>query len=308
MACTDNFIGIRVCSPPTPPKSGYYIDDLEGINVSAAADIATDSDAVNLLEAKIQFAIKQTVNDALAKLPNLQYNALAENLRAFCFSATTRNASPTLSISRNEYKTPLSDLVVNRIILKFGEAYVGHLEVLNDGVVIETIAVNVTADTEYIIDGLAIKATGVLSIRINNAGLNPYFAARTAQVWDSAVTSCCLRPYESAYITMSDGIGIVADVSVVCSEDKLLCRMIFPLKDAILYRSGIEVLNEWLATDRVNFLAVNGQEWAMEKKAEWAAAYNAKLSFALGSTLIKTLQKIDPVCFDCGGNKFGYAL
>lgn len=307
MSCTDNFIGIRVCGAGTS-KSGYYIEDLEGINLQSAADIAVDSDAVSLINSKIQFAIKQTVNDAAAKIPNLQFNVLAESLRSCDFSGTKTANTPSVTVTRNNYKSPLSNLVLNRIIVKLGQDYTGDLQVLDGGQVVETISISATADTDLIIDGLAVIVEGDLSVRINSAGLEPYTAYRYGQAWDAAVGSCCLRPWDSPFLQMTDGYGIVADVSVVCSDEKLLCRLLYPLKDAILYRTGIEILNEWLATDRVNFLAVNGQEWAENKKTEWAQAYNAKLSFALSSAALKTLQKIDPVCFDCGGNKFGYAL
>lgn len=305
--CTENFIGIKHCDRPAP-KSGYYINDLEGLTMSAAADIAVESDAVTLFEEKIQFAIKQTVNDACAQMPKLQFNVFVDSLQYHDFSGEQRQGEPSLTITPNKRKSPFSSLVVNTIFVKLGEDYAGDLLITDDGQTVETLPIEAAGGTELCIEGLAVKIKGVLNIRIPDGNLSPFVARKQSFAWESAIADCCSRPWQGLYFDASDGIGIAADVSVVCDEDKLLCRMLHPLKEAILYRAGAEILNEWLATDRVNFLAQNGQEWAQKKKEEWGYAYNAKLKYALGSNMLKTLQKLDPVCFDCAGNKFGYAI
>ena len=310
MSCTENFIGVRGCTE-TVPKSGYYIDDLEGINLTNIADISSDQSARALIDAKIAFAIKQTATDVMAHLPNLDFNAFAETMQSYCFSGLPVNQTASQTITKNAYYAPMGKLSLNRIIIKLNQDLLGAVVDVSDGSqVLQSFTVDIAQDIEYVIDDMSIISdTGVLNVSIQGGAYDCYQAPKSLFAWRSGVyAKCCRRACESKFLEASQGVGVVMDASVICSPDLVLCRLLHPLKDAILYRCGIELLNEWIATDRVNFLAVNGQDWAAAKIQEWRQIYAEKVDYALTSRALKNLQAIDDICFECGANKFGYGI
>jgi hypothetical protein len=60
---------------------------------------------------------------------------------------------------------------------------------------------------------------------------------------------------------INDLRGIRIDAVLMCDTDKILCLVRDRIKMPIYYLVIAEVMKEWLATDRVNFLSMNSEEW-----------------------------------------------
>ena len=80
------------------------------------------------------------------------------------------------------------------------------------------------------------------------------------------------------------------------------------LRWAVLYQFGVEVLDEWLATSRMNYMGIHGKEWAAEKRPEWQNEVEVKLE-QQAPHLATLIEKLSPECTRCGrGLTLGYAV
>ena len=115
MECLNNLVGIRCVNGPAP-TSGLYIDDLEGINIRTASQIADSgySSGLDLLTKKLSFAQKAIVNDIQgAFLPYFRINTLIEELKIGKFK--TNYLTPSANARGIKFKNRNSRLMRTRI-------------------------------------------------------------------------------------------------------------------------------------------------------------------------------------------------
>jgi hypothetical protein len=103
----------------------------------------------------------------------------------------------------------------------------------------------------------------------------------------------------------SESYGISCDVQCACDYELILCALANKglLGEVVMYKTGVEIMDERLKTDRLNYFTTYGRQEAQEIMKEWEARYGDAWN-TLITALPKTLLQIDGCgCLDCGGTK-----
>lgn len=326
MNCLTNFIGISRSCGGVAPTSDLYIDMLEGMSLKTISNIEAgkyvtaqrliDSKLILIMEKmKVDFAeflFGDMVEDSIDSVISKNFGEDYE---------TGEAGSAGLLIEK--LPTSLSSLFIPRFYFKSHTAAVNLPITVSDASRTETFLVSANADEEVAIAINWYSNQNSVSIKFDDSTfgpsqelISPYNGAISpfhAWYYDGC-TKCCAGG--SRYIQISgidyDGSeisnyrGIRVDASVICDTDKMVCLIAHKMKVPILYKIGIEVLNEWAATDRLDFLAISSREWAEQKKSEWFDTVE-RSQFNNGKGIRKLLMKHEQQCFICNGVSYQYS-
>lgn len=322
MECAENFIVCRnTCSgvDPVTPTSGLYADDLPGISTLSLANIEPGkyATAAAMVQEKVALAVKKVadrVKEVLAQY--LEESATVEAGEVGTLNGDPIDASPNargLRVSLDG--TQLMHLLIPRLYVKAAAS--GEFEVLlKDGANERTYSVQCTANQVAMLDIHYLAQTKQVDITITD----PLFQPVSGTTFDTRYFSTCVacgRPckyrhiagvglLKDAEVDVAQGIG--AQVVVTCAFDRALCMLLRRLRWAVLYQFGVEVLDEWLATSRMNYMGIHGKEWAAEKRPEWQNEVEVKLE-QQAPHLATLIEKLSPECTRCGrGLTLGYAV
>jgi hypothetical protein len=308
--CIDNFIGIRACQNEASPapRSGLYLDDLAGLSVANVAQVSNDSSGFSLMNKAIEFAAKTVANEAFSLIPSITLVDVADYLSQGVFNDYPFDSIAGLNGIKYEKEkvSPLSRLMLNTIYLKSNTTATKDVLIYDGGELVKTLTgVEVFVGKTKRLDNIALKIqSDTLEIKWDTSDIETFTAKQN---------KCCIGPLScncngkspNKFISVSDGVGVTAEVAIVCDKPEMSCRVLDSLKYAILYRAGMQVLDEWMATDRLNFLAVNKQEWAIATRAEWEREYIEKTRIAVRNDY-ELYQKIDKHCFKCTSPRSGF--
>ena len=134
-SCLDNFIGVRCLS--TNPKSGLWINDLEGINIRMAADIADSGylSGLQMLESKINFATELVMQELSGfLLPYFRINSTIDELLVGDFNSNYLSPSPMFRGLKAVVKnTRMMRIYVGEVKIRVQEANTAHYFQIVDG-------------------------------------------------------------------------------------------------------------------------------------------------------------------------------
>jgi hypothetical protein len=309
--CFDNFIGIK-CVSPTQPKSGLYIDDLEGINLRFAADVADSGyqSGIALVESKINFAT-QIVLDEIAKftMPYFRMNSLIDSLNAGDWqpSFLAPNANERgIRITTRESR--MVRIRVQSVQIRIVEAvYSGNIEI-NDGIFTTqypfTTDLNGFAEIfpDYLSDGAEIYiTTDNTSINVNNTKIKSSCNCTTAK------SRFLLGNGWNGVSTSSSSFGLSVNVAAECSLDEIGCILAQKIRFPILYKSGIEIVKEAKTTDRLNSVTLLDGEKCDFMLAEFEKQYESHFQTAV-QQLPGLFARIDDICITCNQSRYIYGL
>ena len=306
-SCFENFIGIRAgCGDRPPPRSGLYFEDLEGLRLTQASQMADGHFATgaDFLQAKFSFALKQLTEEIIGVLPkitNYHWNAVLETVSAGAFSesfSTIPNPDSGVKITKPaRYRS--AQLVIEKVSLWSETPAMNVPIILRDGTISQTFYANLEADrpTTLLTDYTAVHPT-VFVVWDGNGG----------QVNDSRVTpenDCGCRDVFSpvkvegwdGFTTTQKTFGLTAEISLRCDETALMCALAHRLGNVLLYRTGMEVARERLASDRLNYFSMNKDE-ALRLLTLWEKIYEEKRHYLL-TQIHSFLAQYDDYCLTC---------
>lgn len=324
MTCAEGFIGIRqACTEAGlgSPASGLYIEDLEGISVKnlEAINAGKWGGAVDMVNQKTQHAVRLVAEDLRARMePRFQEELVLETNFGGLFDKDPNYNT----LAANDYglrafmvNNNLRTLCVNEIFLLF-EADFNKTITITDGTNTKTI----NSENEVIAKAGEVariqvdfmSSNGLIDITYAGTGVSARSGSTSETQYLRSCSSCGSVGFENFTVkglandTEDDQLyGIRGRFSVECSMEKALCLSLHKLKMPILYKLGIELLKEWGASDRMNFLTIHSQEWALDKRAEWEEITYPNLMDQLASGVGYFLRRVDQNCFNCGGLTYG---
>lgn len=94
--------------------------------------------------------------------------------------------------------------------------------------------------------------------------------------------------------------GFEIKTTIECSQDKLFCEILPYLKRAILYRGGVHILKEFIASDRMNYITMFGEDWAKAQLPEWLLTSQVETDNSMNQ-IIGMLTDYDSHCLPCRG-------
>lgn len=310
-SCYDNFIGVIGCDDEPTPKSGYYIESLEGISVKRAANIAEDSymNGVELIKDKIIFALKHLEKAVLGKMMLLGYTLPTTSPTSqkgdFLGEVNGFGGERGLKLYQNNSLSPFSCIVLKKIYIKSQTTSTQTLYLKDkDGVVLWQKEVDLVSNQLLVIeDYIKIYETESYLV-LDNSTIQTY---KTQLKNDS---NCCgysstTRPNKFYSVTgwngsncVDNGFGLGVEIGMECDMSLVMCDILPQLSKAALYWSGVEILNEQLASNRLNLINIFSKEWAMEKIEEWKMEIDNELNIVVPN-LVKGLKARDRFCISC---------
>lgn len=219
--------------------------------------------------------------------------------------------------------TSLSSLFIPRFYFKSHTAAVDLPITVSDASRSEVFLVTANADEEVAVEINWYSNQKSASIKFDDSTFGPsqeLVSPYTGPIspfhtyFSDGCTECCAGG--SRYLQISgidyDGSeisnyrGIRVDTQVICDTDKMVCLIAHQMKIPILYKLGIEVLQEWQAGDRFNFLEISSEKWVAEKKVEWFETVE-RSQFYNGKGIREFLRKSEHQCFICNGPSYQYS-
>ena len=334
-ACFNNIIGIKgSCdlkgNPLPAPSSGYYIQDLTGITLKAAAKVANMNfqNGQNLLQHCINRAMSVFFDTFKIKIADsYRIDTIIETARLGDYSdnyLNYKNHDRGVRIFRNcsNYWIGSNRLGydnfqyfrLNRVHFLCADTVNGLIVTVQDDIYntytysIDTIAGQVfTLETDLSLRGSTITiTTNNQNIRVNEGnkfnGCYPLIGCNG----NCGGYSCCggkiqvqgWNKTESKSYTHN--FGIVPEINLECNYESLLCAMKSQLGTILWYSAGIEFLKEIGASDRINeFTSLGNRENIDRQRSEWANGNNTRIGVFIDSCQ-KMLNSVrDSECVSC---------
>lgn len=305
--CFNNFIGVK-CLTTGTPTSGLYINDLEGLNLKYAANIA-DSDYISglqFLNDKIQFATKLVISDLTRySLPYFRINSVVDELSIGDWANT--NLAPQnadrgvhLQIKRSR----MLRINVSNIKINTGNSFITSDVYIEDGINTTTYSFTTDASGDAEINLNFTSTTQDVYVYMDNTGIN----VNNSSIKTGCGCSSKSGQYLSAYGWNGSGnsnstYGLKIQATAVCDNDEFACVLGPKLGLPILYRSGIEILHEAVATDRLNSLTLLDTDKINFLLENWTAEYDKQMKMLIES-LPQLLRRIDECCIVCNQNRY----
>jgi hypothetical protein len=319
--CNQTTIGVRaLCESLTPPPVyKYYLDDLNGITYKNYAKV-TSTTASALFNKAIQEGINSTISDALFSVGSpIQLTQVVNLYYHRDFSSTIYPAEASelglvfnmLVPSQAQY----SSIVIRKFYVNVATA-TPTLDInINDGNTIvhtETLTdVEAGVTYEVVVDITLKNSFG--SITFNHDGIDSYIAEF------NPTYKCCgnITIYHTGFnyvmnksigkLKLEGGLGVSADIDLICDEEKVKCTLIPYLGEEIRFKAGIYLANEVLVSDRVDLFVLNNKEDIMELAKQWQKEYDTKMARKVPQ-LLQSLRGTDSCCFKNKGVTKGILL
>ena len=305
--CFDNFIGIR-CVSNTMPKSGLYIDDLEGINIRRAADMADSgfSSGVQLLESKISFAT-QLILDEMARfaMPHFRLNSLVDELKVGEWDdAWNSTATFDRGVRINTRDSRMLRVRVQSVKIKIQQPTFSGLIKILDGIETTTFPFTTDANGDAEIFPNYLSETDEIFVTTDNTAIN------TNKTKVKGGCKCSTKKSEfliangwTGTTTAGTSFGLIVGAAAECSVDEIGCVLAQKLRFPILYRAGMEIAKEALTTDRLNSVTLlDGDTWKFCLD-NWSAQYDAQMKTAV-QQLPELFNRMDDICIICNQSRY----
>ena len=305
MACFTDFITYR--GSGITPTSGWFVNDLYGFSFTKADAIAnTDwATGIEMIDRKIIVAIAYVANELKRyAMPYFKLNSVIAHYLGGEFDDnltyhTAIAADRGLRIDIKE--STLSQIVINKVTVLSNLGGVFNV-VVTDGEETEDYEVTLVAQEEQDVEINYFCNRKRVYITIDNTLLQP--------AEGKVNMDCCSGNYDildvhgwTGSALSSSHFGIRADVTIICNPGDLFCLMKDYLANAVLYRFGIEMANEDLETDRINFFTLTSRDGILELLERYKEDYDLAMK-DIARTMPVLLRKLDDYCIDCNQDKY----
>lgn len=306
--CLDNLIGVKCLS--VNPKSGLWINDLEGINIRMAADIA-DSGYMNglqLLEKKIEFATELVMQELSAfLLPYFRVNSILDELLVGNFNSNYLNPTPMMRGLKATIKnTRMMRIHVGEVKIRIQQPNIAHSFDIVDGLNATTFTFYTDSNGEATVFANYISSGREIFIVMDNTSIN---------VADTDVKTGCSCSSKSSQFMLVNGwggsgasnnsYGIKAQFTAQCNIDELMCIISQHLRFPILYKSGLEIVKEAKATDRLNSVTLLDNDKINFLYEEFSMQYDKHMKIIVNQ-LPELFKRIDDICVICNQSRYVY--
>lgn len=308
-SCFENYIGVK-CLTQSTPKSGLWINDLEGINLRFASDVADSGylSGLQLLEEKIRFATELVLSEISGYTsPFFRINSVLDEL--FIGEYLTGYTAPDAFDKGVKLTTKNSRMIrikVNRIKIKIQEANLDYFVKISDGINATLFPFKTDANGEAEIFPNYLSTSAEIYVTLDNSTINPAIT--------NVKQGCSCFSKSSQYLlangwggsgVSTSSFGLEVQANAECSMNELACVIAQQLRFPILYKSGLEIVKEAKASDRLNSVTLLDDEKIDFLIEEFSTQY--KLHFQnVVQTLPELLKRIDDICVICNQSRWVY--
>lgn len=322
MSCLTNFVGISEACTPVASKSGMYIEDFEGISVKSISAIEGGKylTVQNLVNAKLRI-VEQKMSERISGLvDNLTIYEALDTLISQSFGTSflaQEDGNPGLRIEKST--TAFSKIFIPYLYFKSNTPVTALQITVSDGVNSEVFTLDALAGEEVAIEcGFSTTQRKVdITYSSDTTPSDPGVAPFTQPInygfnfLSRPIPGCCepcseflrIRGLDFDGTEVSRYMGVRADIQLLCDRDAIVCFIAPKYKLIVFYYLIIEILNEWIASDRFNFLAMNSKDWAKEKVNELNGRID-RLWFDNSDGIKQAIVNSEPKCFNCTGYRY----
>lgn len=321
MNCLKNYILSRSCeNNGKVPRSGLYIEQLEGISIQNIAD--TDDgkygSAKAFIQDKIDFAAQIVLEDARQFLN--EELSTSETSEAAVIGAFQRDLGYYASeaVEKGLYIekrfAPMGKVQLDKLVLLVKNDISNKKIIITDGITKEEIFVDLVGGVPLTVDVSFQGATDFLTVKWDTSDIEPA-ASSVRKSITNGFCGYCDGIEAPLYVQGINGTykgfgsyGIQAHIQLKCDLKQAFCQMIDDLKFAILYKAGILILKEWQSSTRLNYITIHSEDWLELKLTEWEElTYPEKLKQGLQNASTY-LSKLDSRCFQKEGWKYAETI
>jgi hypothetical protein len=303
--CLKDWIGVKCL---TTSKSGYNINDLEGLNLRYAADIA-DSNYVSglqFLKEKIDFATALVLNEISKYAENYyRVNSLVDQLKVGEWKNTfTLPANLDRGIRVRAHRSRMLRIRVNSVEIRIQEANHTDTLTIKDGIFTETYSFTTDSMGAAYVQANYLSKTNEIFITINDQNIN---------VNNTDVKQGCGCQSKQSNYLVANGwngsnisnttYGIVADTVAECDQNELYCILSSKLTFPILYRSGLEVAKEAATTDRLNTITLLDDDKVEYLLKNFINEYDKHMKILIDS-IPDLMKRVDDCCIICNQSRY----
>lgn len=309
MACFTDYLGKRGIT--TNPKSGLYINDLQGISFEKADAIA-DSDyatGIEMIDGLIDHSIALVTDDLKEyAMPYFKLHSIIDLHKTGKFRTgyhAKKAANRGLHVEKHASK--LTCIYVQRLWI-LGNSTGDFDVVISDGNETTTYEVSLTAGEEYELQVNYQANRDEIYIYIDNTNFAPAYGYVGTCDCGMGVRYRMYKVYGwTGSKNTNYHYGIRGEISIICDLDDVACVLSKYLRFPILYKFGVEFMKEVQESDRLNYFTLVGREQAAELEAKYQAEYEKRMKTLL-NTLPQLLRSIDSHCVSCNQSKYIEAI
>ena len=348
----ENYILVKGdCEEYTTPTTGLYINDLPGLSLRLMSKSVNDEEKTGVNMAKI--ALSEGIN-------RVRTDFLAELSKEFTYNlVTTNNASG--NVAKPPLSNNLGTKVVGRKFVKvdcdrFTRLHLGRLKLYLESAAeitfniidgkkttpktfslvqgLNTVNLDYTAETDIVV--VSYDQTDMNTpdeLQCGNCGYScdenysclgcgwHSCAGYTSQEVENTCWMCGGSESVEHYAVTNEKSGLSIEVTIVCSEDALLCTYSNQLKYAIRYAQGIHIIENALSSPRSTPEVRNTKEELKDLLVRWDGVRNETTGFQddgkyqkeIGLIVKRALNDIKNLnsktrCISCNGFRSGYSV
>jgi hypothetical protein len=319
--CFNGILGIRTSyGVYTASKSGYYIDDAEGINLEFAGAIgsAAYKSGIDLIEKKIEYAANIVKDEILLQfVDSMRLNKIIESSMHGRFTSgynSNGTGNAGIKIKKPKYPVrPYTSIRITSIEISVMDDCIIDLYI-KDGKnekVYESVELKGGYANELILQYLCDTETPI--IYFDQTGISPQIVTMNRY----GCSTCGGASYEDVnklHVVGWNGTtetagqyGITASLQMECNIDKIMCQIAPHLALPILYKAVAEIYREACHAQGGNKFTLFRGEQNLEMADKYDALFiNSLPKFVL--TISKLLKSIKDECITCHTTGSSYAL
>jgi hypothetical protein len=318
LPCIDGFIVPRTLCPGVPvatPKSGLYVEDLPGFSTVSLAAVEPGKylTAQAFIDEKMRAAGQMILDQLRVHLGQYVQEAQPrESGTVGSFDTNTLAGAATkrgvqIRVDGGALTTPM----VPRVWLKCEDDIADLVLKVSDGYT--TIEHTISVVGGGVENEVWLNFEGrnkTVQVWVEDIRFKPFTGTAKGTKFFSSCTTCG-HYYHSAYRFIAGGgwdgttelttlLGIRAEVVVMCSLEPIACILMKRFRWAVLYQFGALVLQEWLASSRVNYFSIHSKDWAAASLEKWESVDIPKHMKPHLKTLAAYVSQMDEHCIECG--------
>lgn len=309
-------IGIRDFTTCTDPEARLWLNDLPGISLRIAANIASEEVVTGtaLMKKCINTAVKKVFDDFDSEIsPYFNFNAIIETREINDFREAeilpVANAMRGLVLKR--WRSELARHYVEEIYIKVNTTVVVEVKVYDgENVALTLENVSLVAGVMKTIRIDKVFNNEIVKILMNNANIEVFSTSVKNHNWHYQGCGTCNQSDQGLVIKGWNGAdedsemyGIGVKCSVRCYNEAALCSVLPKLYFPIWYQSGAEFMKEGLYSDRLNptttLTKIKMGECLVEYEDEYKKGY-AKTTKSIQSFL----RSMRGECITCNTNHY----
>ena len=307
----DTYIGIKGVASCESPIWDLYINDLPGMSLKMASAIASEEyeSGIKLMSDKIKLATRLVIDDFRTFIfPAYAVNSIVDQ-------ATMNPADDTIT-----YVAPFAAFRGIRIErspeARFTKIYIPDARWLayeTGTITVRIIDGPVTIEQTHQVTGqqwnylpIRYKAQHhVVRIEVDNSSFSvALFKRKPCRTCKGGVKRSQYLDVDgwdgTRETTLTYGLDVTAQL--ICDEDEIVCSLLDRMKFIVWYRAGIEVLEEFLQTTRLNFITLDKKR-AGELKDSLEEKYKLKYN-TFRESLVPFLKGQTDICFNCRRSRY----